>query len=77
MLIADGQPVFNAADATAILAQIEGVTAYIKNTGTRALEADYKRALLSLNNAYNTLHNKLHTENKLHLHSPADKHEGH
>ena len=77
MLIVDGQPVFNTPDAVHILEQIEGVTAYIKNIGTKAQEADYKRALLSLSNAYNLLHNKLHIENRMHLHSAPDNHEGH
>jgi len=77
MVIADGQPVFNTPDAVAILEQIEGVTAYVKNIGTRAQEVDYKRALLTLSNAYNALHNRLHIEGQMHAHSVADMHDAH
>ena len=77
MAIINGQPVFNTTDAVAVLEQIEGVKAYIKNIGTKAREDDYKRMLLSLNSAYTALHDRLHMQNSMHTHSPADKHEGH
>ena len=78
MIYIDGKPPINAADAVTILEQIEGVTAYVKNLGTKAQEKQYKQVMMTLTSAHRSLHNRLHQLNYFHNHTPEDHHhDGH
>jgi hypothetical protein len=69
-----GTPFMAAADAVAILEQIEGALAYLDTVGTRADTAAYQRMRLTLTGIHRTLHNRLHQEGQYHHHSPVDEH---
>ena len=69
-----GKPLFSAPDASTILDQIEGATAYLKVMGTKAQESQFKLALAALEGAHRALHNKMHASGHYHSHTPEDAH---
>lgn len=77
MMEVEGRPFFAAADALTILQQIEGSLAYLDTIGTRAEDAAYKRARMTLTAAYRTMHNRLHRAGVLHDHTPSTDHPEH
>jgi hypothetical protein len=77
MIEVDGSAFMAAADAVAILDQIEGVVAYLDTVGTRAEATAYKRMRLVLTSAHRDLHNRLHQAGHYHRHTPVDDHPEH
>ncbi len=77
MMEVDGSAFMAAADAVAILDQIEGALAYLDTVGTRAETAAYKRMRLVLTSAHRDVHNRLHQAGHYHRHTPVDDHPEH
>ena len=74
VLRAGDKPIFNKLDAMTILEQIEGVTAYVSNLGSKAEETQYRKLLDSLTSAHRKLHNYMHQNGAFHNHTPVDDH---
>ena len=62
-------PIYNHMDATSILDQIEGATAFIKTIAPRGEEKNYADILSMLTSAHRKLHNIMHTNNVYHEHT--------
>lgn len=71
---AGNRPVFSNLDAMTILEQIEGATAYVKNLGSRADDANFRRIAANLTSAHRKLHNQMHQMGMFHHHTVADEH---
>ncbi|MGE5530207.1 MAG: CehA/McbA family metallohydrolase [Patescibacteria group bacterium] len=74
MAVVDRAPCFDHADASTILAQIEGVTAYLKTLGTRADARTYEQLLATLAGAHRAIHNRMHRDGIYHDHTAVDDH---
>lgn len=71
---AGDKPIFSRLDAMTILEQIEGAAAYVKNLGSKAEEAKYKRIMAKLTAAHRKLHNEMHRMGVYHDHTVAEDH---
>jgi len=74
MVIVDGKPAFNTADAMSILDQLEGSSAFIKSLGTKADQAKYQKLLDTVTGMHRRLHNRMHAEGVFHEHTPDEAH---
>ena len=74
MLEVEGSAFFSAPDAISMLDQIEGSLAYIKHIGTQAETRRYKAMRLVLEQAYKTLHDRLHQSGYDHSHDIGHQH---
>ncbi|TIQ34103.1 MAG: hypothetical protein E5X48_20780 [Mesorhizobium sp.] len=77
MIDVEGSQLFAAADALAILDQIEGSMAYIDTIGTRAEVKRYKEMRLLLESAHRRLHNRMHQMGFDHTHTVGAHHSEH
>lgn len=69
------RPLFVAADAMAVLEQIEGAIAYVDTLAPRPEARRYKQLRATLETAYNRLHQRLHRQGVFHQHSPLHSHD--
>ncbi|WP_205127099.1 CehA/McbA family metallohydrolase [Paenibacillus ginsengarvi] len=76
-VVVDGKPIFRSEDAVTILEQIEGSTAYIKTLATKSDEQTFKKLLMTLTSAHRALHNRMHQNGVMHVHSVPDRHDHH
>lgn len=67
--VGDRDP-FVAADATAVLEQIEGAIAYVDTLAPRPEAQRYKRLRATLEAAHGRLHQRLHAQGVFHRHAP-------
>ena len=74
MIDVEGSPMLPAADAVAILDQIEGSMALLDTIGTRADDAACKRMRLILTASHRELHNRMHEQGHFHDHTPVTDH---
>lgn len=73
-VIVDGSSLFSIADATAVLEQIEGAMAYVDTIAPRPDAQRFKQLQVTLEGAYNRLHQRLHRQGFFHQHSPLHRH---
>ncbi|MCB8959080.1 MAG: CehA/McbA family metallohydrolase [Ardenticatenales bacterium] len=73
-ILVDGQELFAQADAIAVLEQIEGAIAYVDTLATRPAAQRYKQLRLTLESAYNRLHQRLHQQGLFHHHLLPNNH---
>jgi len=68
-IIVGGRPLFSVADATAVLAQIEGALAYVDTIAPRPAVQQFKQLRVTLEGAYNRLHQRMHQQGIYHQHT--------
>ena len=71
------QPVYVPQDALDVLKQIEGAIAFVDTIAPRPEADAYRRLRLTLESAWNTLHQRMHDEGNYHEHSPLHDHVEH
>ena len=69
MVEVEGSPHFNDQDALSILAQIEGAQAYVDTLAPRPDAQRFQALRLTLEQAYNRLHHRLHAQGVFHQHA--------
>jgi hypothetical protein len=69
------KPLFVETDAMAVLEQIEGAIAYVDTLAPRPEAQRYKQLRVTLENAHNRLHQRLHRQGIFHRHTPPHGHE--
>lgn len=74
-IIVGDKPLFSTADATAVLEQIEGALAYVDTIATRPDARRFKQLRVTLEGAYNRLHQRMHRQGLFHQHTPLHHHE--
>ncbi len=74
-VIVGGKSLFSTADATAVLEQIEGALAYVDTIATRPDARRFKQLRVTLDGAYNRLHQRMHRQGVFHQHTPLHHHE--
>lgn len=72
-----GQRPFQAADAMAVLEQIEGALAFVDTLAPRPEARQFKRIRASLESAHNKLHLLMHRQGIFHEHNPLHSHDAH
>ncbi|HEU5430224.1 MAG TPA: CehA/McbA family metallohydrolase [Thermomicrobiales bacterium] len=72
--IVDGQAPFVAAEATAVLDQIEGALAYVDTLAPRPEAQRFKQLRATIEAAHNRLHQRLHRAGIFHRHTPLHHH---
>jgi hypothetical protein len=73
-VIVGGKSLFSVADATAVLAQIEGAMAYVDTIATRPEAQRFKQLRVTLEGAYTRLHQRMHQQGVFHQHTPLHHH---
>ncbi len=73
-VIVEGKPLFNQADANAVLEQIEGAIAYIDTLAPRPEATRFKQMRATLEAAHNRMHQQMHKNGVFHHHSPVHNH---
>ena len=67
-------PVYKQVDAVEMLKQIEGAIAYIDTIASRPDADRYRKMQLTLESAYNRLHQRMHQQGVFHQHTPLHEH---
>ena len=67
-------PVYNQEDAVDMIRQIEGAIAYIDTIASRPDADRYRKMQLTLESAYNRLHQRMHQQGVFHQHTPLHEH---
>lgn len=73
-LMVEGKPLFNQADAGAVLDQIQGAIAYVDTLAPRPAAQRFKQMRATLESAYNHLHQRMHRAGLFHRHTPIHEH---
>ena len=73
-IVVDNQPLFSPAEAIVVLEQIEGALAYVDTLAARPAAQRYKQLRLTLESAYNQLHQRLHQQGIYHPHLMPHQH---
>ncbi len=73
-IIVGGKPLFSTADAMAVLAQIEGAMAYVDTIAPRPEAQRFKQLQVTLESAYNRMHQRMHRHGVFHQHTPLHHH---
>ena len=71
------QPIYAPKDAMDILKQIEGAIAFVDTIAPRPEADAYRKLRLTLESAWNTLHQRMHQQGNYHEHSPLHDHAEH
>ncbi|MFN8592546.1 MAG: CehA/McbA family metallohydrolase [Thermomicrobiales bacterium] len=74
-VVVDDRPLFVAADAMAVLEQIEGAIAYVDTLAPRPEAQRYKALRASIERAHNLLHQRLHQQGVFHRHAVLHHHD--
>ena len=67
-------PVYKQEDAVEMLRQIEGAIAYVDTVASRPDADRYRKMQLTLESAYNRLHQRMHQQGVFHQHTPLHEH---
>ena len=70
-------PIYAPKDALDVLKQIEGAIAYVDTIAPRPEADAYRKLRLTLESAWNTLHQRMHQQGNYHEHSPLHDHAEH
>ncbi len=70
----DDKPVYNPQDAYEMLKQIEGAIAYVDTLASRPDAERFRKMQLTLESAYNRLHQRMHQHGVFHEHGPLHDH---
>jgi hypothetical protein len=73
-VMVEGKPLFNQADAGAVLEQIEGAIAYLDVLAPRSQAQRLKKMRSTLESAYNQLHQRMHRNGVYHRHVAPHEH---
>jgi hypothetical protein len=73
-VMVEGRPLFNKADAGAVLEQIEGAIAYLDVLAPRPQAQRLKQMRATLESAYNQLHQRMHRNGVYHRHVAPHEH---
>ncbi len=73
-LLCGDKPVYRREDAIEMLRQIEGAMAYIDTIASRPDADRFRKMQLTLESAYNRLHQRMHNEGVYHGHTPVHNH---
>jgi hypothetical protein len=71
------QPIYAPKDAMDVLKQIEGAIAFVDTIAPRPEADAYRKLRLTLESAWNTLHQRMHQQGNYHEHSPLHDHAEH
>ena len=77
-VLVDGSALFSEVDSTAVIDQIQGAIAYVDTIAPRADARRFRELRMTLETAYNRLHQRMHAAGIYHrhpLHDPAQPHE--
>ena len=73
-LLCGDKPVYRQEDAVAMLRQIEGAMAYVDTIAARPDADRFRKMQLTLESAYNRMHQRMHNEGVYHDHTPVHNH---
>jgi len=73
-VLVDGNPVYSPKDAYEMLKQIEGAIAYVDTLASRPDAERFRKMQLTLETAYNRLHQRMHQSGVFHDHTPLHDH---
>ena len=72
--LVEDSPLFNEADSSAVLEQIEGAMAYVDTIAPRPNAQRFREMRAVLEAAHNRLHQRMHAHGVFHKHTPVHGH---